>query len=55
MFNRILAFVLIGTFVNITVQGQLVKEFNPPKANSCLALTAQSLADQLLDWNQLGR
>ena len=55
MLNRILTFVLIGIFVNVTVQGQLVEEFNPPQANSCLALTAQSLADQLLDWNQLGR
>ena len=35
--------------------GQLVEEFNPPRANCCLASTAQSLADQLQDWNQLGR
>ena len=55
MFNRIMILVLIGTFVNVTAHGQLVEEFNPPKANSCLALTAQSLADQMLDWNQLGR
>ncbi|HZO56168.1 MAG TPA: SGNH/GDSL hydrolase family protein [Bryobacteraceae bacterium] len=34
---------------------QLATEFNPPKANCCLAGTAQSLADQLQDWNQLGR
>ncbi|MEP7366338.1 MAG: SGNH/GDSL hydrolase family protein [Acidobacteriota bacterium] len=34
---------------------QLTTEFNPPKANCCLAGTAQSLADQLQDWNQLGR
>ena len=55
MLNRILVLVLIVTFINVTAQGQLVDEFNPPHANSCLALTAQSLADQLLDWNQLGR
>ncbi len=36
-------------------QAQLVDEFNPPRANCCLPNTAKSLADQLLDWNQLGR
>jgi lysophospholipase L1-like esterase len=36
-------------------QAQLVEDFNPPKANCCLAGIAQSLADQLQDWNQLGR
>jgi lysophospholipase L1-like esterase len=36
-------------------QAQLAQEFKPPKANCCLPSVAQSLADQLLDWNQLGR
>ena len=35
--------------------GQLADNFNPPKANCCLANAAQTLADQLQDWNQLGR
>lgn len=35
--------------------GQLVDEYNPPRAGCCLANTAQSLADQLQDWNQFGR
>jgi lysophospholipase L1-like esterase len=35
--------------------GQLVGDFNPPKANCCLPGMAQSLADQLQDWNQLNR
>lgn len=35
--------------------GQVVEEFAPPKAGCCLAGAAQSLADQLQDWNQLGR
>ena len=34
---------------------QLAEEFNPPRANCCLLNTARSLADQLQDWNQLGR
>jgi len=35
--------------------GQLVEEFHPPKAPCCLQGQAQRLADQLQDWNQLGR
>jgi lysophospholipase L1-like esterase len=38
-----------------SVRAQLVTEFKPPKANCCLQFAAQSLADQLQDWNQLGR
>ena len=34
---------------------QLVEDYNPPHANCCLASTAQTLANQLEDWNQLGR
>src|ERR1700681_4594153 len=37
-----------------TVRGQLVEQFSPPRANCCLPAAAQSLADQLQDWNQLG-
>jgi lysophospholipase L1-like esterase len=36
-------------------QAQLVDEFKPPRGNCCLANTAQTLASQLQDWNQLGR
>ena len=35
--------------------GQLADDFNPPRSNCCLASSAQTLANQLLDWNQLGR
>jgi lysophospholipase L1-like esterase len=34
---------------------QMAVEFNPPTANCCLARMSQGLADQLQDWNQLGR
>jgi lysophospholipase L1-like esterase len=37
------------------LHAQLVQEFNPPKAECCLQSTAQRLADQLQDWNQLNR
>jgi lysophospholipase L1-like esterase len=39
----------------IPLHAQLVENYTPPKAGCCLAATAQSLADQLQDWNQLGR
>jgi lysophospholipase L1-like esterase len=41
--------------VAVPAKAQLVDEFNPPKSNCCLAGMAKSLADQLQDWNQLGR
>ena len=34
---------------------QLADEFNAPPSNCCLAGAAKTLADQLQDWNQLGR
>jgi lysophospholipase L1-like esterase len=34
---------------------QLVDQYAPPRANCCLPAAAKSLADQLQDWNQLGR
>ena len=35
--------------------GQVVEQVTPIKANCCLGTAAQTLADQLQDWNQLGR
>jgi lysophospholipase L1-like esterase len=35
--------------------GQLVEEFTPSRGACCLPAAAQNLANQLLDWNQLGR
>lgn len=35
--------------------GQLLDEFQAPRSNCCLVNTAKNLADQLEDWNQLGR
>ena len=36
-------------------QAQLPEEYKPVRTNCCLQSAAQSLADQLQDWNQLGR
>jgi lysophospholipase L1-like esterase len=39
----------------LAAYGQLAEQFTPPRANCCLQGAAQGLADQLQDWNQLGR
>jgi lysophospholipase L1-like esterase len=48
-------FLLAGFLPPALARAQLVPEYTPPKANCCLQFTAQSLADQLQDWNQIGR
>jgi lysophospholipase L1-like esterase len=50
---RFLAFA--ATVLPTLASAQLVEDYNPPRANCCLASTAQTLANQLQDWNQLGR
>jgi lysophospholipase L1-like esterase len=44
-----------GFFVAAPVRAQLVDDYNPPRTNCCLAATAKTLSDQMLDWNQLSR
>ena len=39
----------------IHAHAQLADEFNPPRTNCCLVNSAKGLADQLQDWNQIGR
>src|SRR4029453_15729763 len=51
MFFIVIAALLLGN----TVYAQLAEDFTPPRSNCCLANTAKTLADQLQDWNQLGR
>jgi lysophospholipase L1-like esterase len=36
-------------------RAQLVDDYNPPRQACCLAATAKTLSDQMLDWNQLSR
>jgi lysophospholipase L1-like esterase len=38
-----------------SVRAQFVQDFSPPPAQCCLAGAVAHLADQLQDWNQLGR
>ncbi len=42
-------------FAGGVAQAQLVDEFNAPPSACCLAGNARTLADQLQDWNMLGR
>jgi lysophospholipase L1-like esterase len=44
-----------GLLVATAAQAQTVDEFKVPRGNCCLPSTAQRLADQLQDWNQLGQ
>lgn len=55
MLREMLTFFAFGMLASSAAVAQLVSDYNPPRANCCLAGSAQSLADQLQDWNQLGR
>ena len=55
MKNSILPLLAATLLAPAAVQAQLTDDFNVPPANCCLAMTAHSLAEQLQDWNQLGR
>ena len=46
---------LLGAACAVLSSAQLVDQYNPPRAGCCLASAAQNLANQLQDWNQLGR
>jgi lysophospholipase L1-like esterase len=55
MVRRVTIVLLLALSIGAEAEGQLSTDFNPPRANCCLTTAAQSLADQLQDWNQLGR
>jgi len=44
-----------GLLIAGAARAQLADEFHAPPSNCCLLNTAKTLADQLQDWNQLGR
>jgi lysophospholipase L1-like esterase len=52
MSSRIFALALL---LPAFAPAQLVDVYAPPRANCCLPAAAKGLADQLQDWNQLGR
>jgi lysophospholipase L1-like esterase len=55
MKQRVLPLIAAVLLIAGGARAQLADEFSPPPSNCCLAITAKGLADQLLDWNQLGR
>lgn len=56
MLRRTTMWIAAGALVlPALASAQLTSDFNPPRANCCLATAAQNLANQLQDWNQLGR
>jgi lysophospholipase L1-like esterase len=50
----LLALVVLFT-LPLFAHAQLSDEYKPPRGNCCLPNAAQTLANQLQDWNQLGR
>ena len=46
---------LVALLLPAAAFSQLAEPYNPPRSNCCLAGAAQTLADGLQDWNQLGR
>lgn len=53
--KRIIVGVCLSLFLPLAVYAQLAPEFTPAKAPCCMPRLAAQLADQLQDWNQLGR
>jgi acyl-CoA thioesterase I len=53
--RRIFPLTIPVFLLGIRASAQIADDFNPPRANCCLATTAKGLAEQLQDWNQLGR
>jgi lysophospholipase L1-like esterase len=46
---------LVAVASPFTASAQIVEDYNPPRTNCCLAGAAQTLANQLQDWNALSR
>ncbi len=55
MCERVFSLAAVVLLAGAAANAQLASQFDPPRANCCLATSAKSLADQLQDWNQLGR
>lgn len=55
MCERIFPLVITALLTTGAANAQLANDFDPPRANCCLVMSAKGLADQLQDWNQIGR
>ena len=52
---RICSITFAGLIMSALAHGQLADPYEPSRNACCLAGAARNLADQLLDWDQLGR
>lgn len=55
MFKKPVSLILLCLCLSGPAAAQLADEFYTAPAGCCLAMSAKRLADQLQDWNQLGR
>ena len=53
--KKVLAGLCLSLCLTFSARAQFVPDFNPPKSPCCLPRVAAQLADELQDWNQLGR
>jgi lysophospholipase L1-like esterase len=53
--TKLLLGLCLGLSWPVRAPAQLVPDFHPPKARCCLSRYAAQFADELRDWNQLGR
>jgi lysophospholipase L1-like esterase len=53
--SKILLGICLSFCGSLPVRAQLIPDFHPPKARCCLTIYATRFADELQDWNQLGR
>jgi len=53
--TKVLLGLCLSVHLSFPARAQLVQDFQPPPAQCCLVRAASHLADQLQDWNQLGR
>jgi len=54
-YNAYMRNVWIAVLLAGAAQAQMVDEFKSPRTPCCLVNTVRNLAEQLMDWNQLGR
>ncbi len=55
MSRSLLLLSFVALLMCAPARAQLVDDYNPPRQACCLAATAKTLSDQMLDWNQLSR
>ena len=55
MSRSLLLLSFVALLMSAPARAQLVEDYNPPRQTCCLATSAKTLSEQMLDWNQLSR